>query len=241
MKYETILENQAKATGGKNQDREWGQEDELWNISLGKKVTFYIFCWTSIRKRELGGKCKWGGDTKDHLKWQQEADGHGLRAACCRSLYPLHAIAALQMPWPVPSSRQRPANTITVKSCKGKVGSTGSVSHPLERAGRIPEAEGGWSLHPLLPPPSSPAPLALFLSLCVHSFHGTGWGGEQEEVRRGGGRMPVPQRGGRVGCGVPGSCGSHAEPRCSHVHQRGAALAGRGGEYWISLWSGLNL
>ena len=57
------------------------------------------------------------------------------------------------MPWSGSTSQQRPANKITVKSCKGKVGSTGSVSHPLEGAGRIPEAEGGWCLHPLLPPP----------------------------------------------------------------------------------------
>lgn len=45
---------------------EWGQEVELWNISFGKKIIFYVF-WAHARKRELGDKCKWG-DTKDHLK-----------------------------------------------------------------------------------------------------------------------------------------------------------------------------
>jgi len=145
------------------------------------------------------------------------------------------------MPWPCTTSRQRTANKTAVKSCKGKAGSTGSVSQPLAGAGRIPEVEGGWSLHPVLPS-SFPALLALFLSLCAHSFHETGIG-EQGEGRRGGGgcwcRCPSMAAGQAVGSqGSAGAMQSHAA-RTSIS----ASLCSQGGEgeYWISLWSGLNL
>lgn len=104
------------------------------------------------------------------------------------------------MPWPGSTSQQRPANKITVMSCKGKVGSASSVSDPLEGAGRIPEAEGGWSLHPLLPPSSSPAQLALFPSFYAHSFHEMGMGGKEKGEGEVSG-APVQQLGGLRGLG----------------------------------------
>lgn len=146
-------------------------------------------------------------------------------------MYPLPTVLVLQKPWRAqPAGRDLPTQS--------QVGSTDSVSHPLEGAGWILEVEGGQSIHPFLL--LLPASLALILSLCAHSFHETGSGGgrRREEGRW---RVLVPQPGSWVGCGVLGNCRNHAEPGCSHVHQHVFALVERGGEYWISLWSRLNL
>lgn len=147
-------------------------------------------------------------------------------------MYPLPTVPVLQKPWCAqPASRDLPTQS--------QASSTDSVSHPLEGAGRILEVEGGQSLHPLLL--LLPASLALFLSLCAHCFHETDGGGAGKGKGRGevaGAGAPAWQLGGLWG---PGNGRSHAEPGCSHVHQHVSALVEWGGEYWISLWSGLNL
>lgn len=80
-----------------------------------------------------------------------------------------------------------------------------------------------------------------YFSPCAHSFHETDGGGGVEEKGRGEVAGAGAQRGSWVGCGVLGNCRSHAESGCLHVHQHVSALLDWGGEYWISLWSGLNL
>lgn len=145
---------------------------------------------------------------------------------------PLPSVPVPQKPW-----RAQPAGTDL--PTQSHAASTDAVSHPLEGAGRILEVEGGQYLHPLLL--LLPASLALFPSLCAHCFHETDSGGGGKEKERGEVGMLVPQPGSWVGSGVLGNCRSHAEPGCLHVHQHVSALVEWGGEYWISLWSGLNL
>lgn len=144
------------------------------------------------------------------------------------------------MLWPSSTNWQNPANKSTVKSCKGKTGSTDLVFHSLEGSGRIWEVERGCSLHPLFYPSSCPAELALLLSLSALTLS-MKRGGKDKEKREGevvSAGVPAWQLGGLL---VSGSCGSHSEPCCLHVHQHVSAVMEQRGEYWISLWSGLNL
>lgn len=95
-------------------------------------------------------------------------------------------------------------------------------------------------------PPSSPSPSLLprtagTISLSLRSLFPLNRAGGARRKEKGRWWVLVPRRGGWDGCKASRSRRSHAEPRCSHVHQRVSALTGLGGEYWISLWSGLNL
>lgn len=111
---------------------------------------------------------------------------------------------------------------------------------------RLPPAGRGWEdprgrgplifSFPLSPPQHhwhyfSPSVLTLSIK--------QGGRARRREKRRW--RVLMPEHGSEVGCRVSGNCRSHAEPRCLHVHQHVPVLTEWGGEYWISLWSGLNL
>lgn len=114
---------------------------------------------------------------------------------------------------------QRPANKITVNSCKGKVSPT------VGRGWADPGGEGRTIIS--FPPPWR---LQHYFSLCTHTFHGAGVGGNEKEKRRWRVFLLLPRHsswaGGRVSSSSrePWGAGLLARPSV----QRCARGAGRG-------------